>query len=183
MSAQRLLVPAFVAAVFVLSAIPAFGGDSGALDAHVTVAAPCLTVALMTTGGTQLDFGVLPFSPSTTTWSSSTAPNHQVENCSPGAEKIYVRGTNAGSTTSRASWALSTNATLPGVGQNVYALRVTSDQFGNFTQLATSNRLLFGSVPANTVYNRLLPRIYMPLVGSAGAGERMDFQIVYTAAF
>jgi hypothetical protein len=172
---------ALVSSTVVLSALPAFGADTGTLDAHVTVAAPCLTVQKIS-GGTELDFGTLPFSPSAANPSQKDTAYHQVTNCGTSPEAVHVRGTDATSSTSNVTWALSSSTPAVGVSQNVYAMRVTSDATSQSTLLATSNRLLFPTVAANTTNSLLLARLFMPLAGSAGAGETMNFQIIYTAS-
>ena len=172
--------------IFVASALPAFGGDSGTATLRVTAAAPCLTV-----GADTIDFGVRPFhSGSLAANGHPGTPTITVTNCSPLAANVYGRGTNA--TGGSATWELVTSYLCSSGDVNKYALSVWDGPFAvagaNATALTTTNQALFNDAgqraewPAGHSQDQLA-QLFMPCTGSDGVGEEMSMQIVYTATF
>src|SRR4051794_3582673 len=102
MKLRRLAVGSIVLGALATSVLPASGAESGTVNAKVTIAAPCLTVGVVSlTGATVLDMGTQQLG-----LGSSFANFMSLTNCSTTAENISARGTNATSTTSAATWAL-----------------------------------------------------------------------------
>jgi hypothetical protein len=174
---------AVAASYFVLSGLPAFGADSGTVNAKVAVASPCVTVG----PGTGVDFGTLEFA-STPQQVQGNQGNgtSTVSNCSPSGENIFVRGTNAAGA-SGASWSLVARTQPVGtcdLGTNKYVLKVNAYDstwttlFGGVDATPTSQALFQSGAgaTANIDYD-----LWMPCSGSGGAGETMSFQIIYTA--
>ncbi|MGZ8782699.1 MAG: hypothetical protein ACXWZB_04290, partial [Gaiellaceae bacterium] len=147
-------------AVLGLSAVPAIGADSGAIQAKVVVATPCLTVTTFD-GTSSLDHGTLPFTqPSATlgdyesAFGSGTA---QYSNCG-ARSNVYAKGSDAVGPT--ATWAL-TDAPLAAVlnvcslGTNVYRYSIGVSDPGSTTpivgrfQLAKASKLV-ESLPQST---------------------------------
>lgn len=176
---KRLLSIAIVAAAaltaFAASALPAFGDDSGTVNAQVTVDAPCITVG--PTGG--IDFGTLLLETS----GRNGVPNGGVSftNCSGQDEKIFVRGTGG----SAASWNLdSTIDDCTSEALDNYSLLVQEQaQLATWQVILTETDRLASSGPFSAGEHPVDTFLYMPCTGSSGAGETMSFQIVFTASF
>jgi hypothetical protein len=170
---------AVATAYFVVSALPAFSADSGTVNVKLTVATPCITVG----PSTGIDFttsnGALEFSPSASNpkvYMSTTLMS--VSNCGSTAN-VYVKGTNATSSTSSATWTLVEQGP---VAKNVYHAGVVGQSppasFPVFLSPTTS--FLYRLMPAGAT-DSIAATLDMALVGSDGAGETMSFQISYTA--
>jgi hypothetical protein len=174
-------------AYFVLSALPALSADSGTVDASVSVAAPCLTVVVNGPFGPQLNFGTRGFTTPTAVSGTNVTSAVSVTNCSTGAESAYVRGTDARSTTSSATWTLQSGVYPCSVGANKYSLEThlrkadgTFPSGTGYAALTATNQLLESGVgPGSRDADIALA---MPCSGSDGAGETMAFQITYSAA-
>jgi hypothetical protein len=154
-----------------VSAMPAAAADNGQITAEVTPAAPCLIV------GENLDFGTRPFSTETSHLQAQDYTSFA--NCSAQAEKIYVRGTDATSSTSAATWRL-TGALPCNIGPNFYALNIGNSTVG--VNLSTTDQLLAGAVAVDSMM-MLTGSLIMPCSGSSGAGERMTMSVIFTASF
>jgi len=182
MTLRYLALGAFALTALAASAVPAFSADNGTVNAKVTVAAPCLTVSL-TAGATQLDFGTTPFG-----GGSSYSNGISLTNCASAAENISARGTNATSTTSTASWTLQDSPRTCPSTPNVYVLATqawNSDGTltlgpGSATFLSTSDKPLVSGLSPGS--RPVFTSISVPCPGSAGAGETMSFQFIYTAS-
>ena len=166
-------------AYFVLSASPLLGDDTGTINAQVKVGAPCLTLST-----TAVDFGTIRFAtndPSATSGNSS--PMYTVTNCGAASETLYVKGTDATSTTSSVKWSLVDNIGPCAKGPNYFGLRAV-EQFvgGGYVDLSTSAQALPTVMPGGATRSHYIGFSW-PCVGSGGAGETMTFQIGYTAAF
>ncbi len=160
---------AVAAAWFALSAVPAIGGSSATISATVTPTAACVTVSQST-----LDFGTGSFSKSNFD-STLGGSAFSFTNCSQQDADIFVSGTDATSATSSAKWTLHGADGQCGAGLNQYALQI----WGTF--LTTSNQLLGHFGGGNTAAG-VVPNLHMPCTGSDGAGEKMNFQINFTAS-
>jgi hypothetical protein len=166
---------AVAAGSLVLSALPALGANSGTVNAKVTVSAPCLTIDWVS--GTGLDFGTLAFGDAL-----GRVGYFKVTNCAPGAENVSARGTDAASATSTASWSLLGSApACPSTGANKYALSTFLPQGATPITFLTSADKPFATGLAPGSYDAGVS-IHMPCSGSAGAGETMNFQVIYTAS-
>jgi hypothetical protein len=167
MRIPRLLVTAASAALIFGTAAPTFAAETGTVDATVTVATPCINVLTPT-----LDFGTLPFSSGNVLGSAQQA--FRYENCGEAAEHIWAAGTDAVGTS--ATWTLSglppaaCNGTL-----NVYSVDAANYNLTNQAQDIES--LAAGDTNFHTAV------LYMPCVGSDGAGATMSFRILLTATF
>jgi hypothetical protein len=168
-----------IAAVyFTLSAVPSFGDNVGTVNAQVTVAAPCLTLST-----TSIDFGTILFAtnPPTGPTSKFILP-YTITNCGSANETLYVKGTDATSTSSSTKWTLNWISPCT-AGPNNYGMRATEQWVGGgYRDLTTTAQALPTALPDGTAksYNN---EISSPCVGSNGAGETMTMQIVYTVAF
>jgi hypothetical protein len=171
------------AACLVLSAMPAFGDESGTINAKVRVAAPCLTVAV---SGGVLDFGTLPF-----TTSSSPGVGVQgngfstVTNCGQSAQSLAVRGTDATAAgSSGALWSLVTfsgQGNLCTLGPDKYSVLVDDFTTLTGTVVTKTNQVMPKPVLQPGATESIDYDFYMPCSGSGGAGETMNLQIIYTA--
>lgn len=153
-----------------LSAMPAAAADTGQITAEVTPAAPCVIV------GENLDYGTRSFN---STSHVQAQDSTSFTNCSVQAEKIYVRGTDATSSTSAATWRL-TGALPCNIGPNFYSHNIGNATLG--VNLSTTDQLLTGAAATGSV-TALTGSLMMPCSGSAGAGERMTMSIIFTASF
>jgi hypothetical protein len=175
---------AVAAAYFVLSALPAFGGDSATVEANVTVAAPCITVTVTWPSAPKLDFGPRLFTTPTQPGGTGLSGALSITNCATGFENVLVRGTDATSPTTAATWQLQGSVDTCSAGVDKYALETTlADANGGnslpSTAVEKTNKLLGNIGPGTRTAS---PRIWMPCTGSSGAGETMSFQFVYTAS-
>jgi hypothetical protein len=165
---------------FLLSALPALANESATVNAKVTVASPCLTVSFTNPSATGLDFGTLAFG------SGAGQGNFfSLTNCSTSQESISARGTDATSSTSSAAWTLddtffgtTTCSTNPPT--NKYALDTNLMTQTGVVRLSKTDKLVQAIAPGAASMH---VTVIMPCSGSAGAGETMNFQFVYTASF
>jgi hypothetical protein len=162
---------AFALLLGALAAGPAMAADTGQIAAEVTPAAPCVTV------GDNLNYGVAPFS--TLAAAVSRNASTSFTNCSVQAEQIFVRGTEATSASSDATWGL-TGALPCQIDTDFYALGVADGSTG--LNLSTTDQRLSSSMAAETT-KTLTTTFNMPCSGSAGMGEKMTFSIIITASF
>ena len=158
------------AAVLGTTALPAWSGGTGAVQATVRMAAPCLTVSYA--AGGSIDFGRMTFG----TAPKMAAGAASLTNCAgPGlAETVSFHGTSALSRTNTASWQLALSC-----GTNRY--RVMTG-FGGVHRAAAYNDIVFpqqlavGTTPVDVAMQPPCGP------GSSGAGETFDFSVVYTAS-
>ena len=148
------------------SASPATADDA-TVEAQVTVATTCITV-----DPTSIDYGILSFSEVGAATTSFT-------NCSAQSQDIFVRGTDASSTTSGATWTLGSSLSCDRL--NEYALHVDdlSTLLGPVSLIA-NNQSLSTEVPSAAV-REVNADLSMPCTGSDGAGETFTFSIIFTA--
>lgn len=185
---KRFIVAAtVVVGGIVFAALPAFSDNSGVLNAKVSVASTCVTVA-----PGSIDFGTLPFTSSTSGGGgiSSGSQSITVTNCSEGAENFLGKGYDAhgAGPSSLASWSLyqySDSHIVPtpcSLGVNKYEAGI-GGVFPDFTYLGTTDSALNGSwasAAAGEAKNGTA-KLNMPCQGSVGVGEIMGFQLVVTA--
>ena len=174
------------ASLLYLMNIPASGADSATVDATVTPAAPCLTVAV-----SSATFGTKAFSTSAGT-SVALTPNYGYTNCSSIAEKVLARGTSAQNAAGTATWTLDDtalgSASTCTLGQNKYQMKNVdifppgSGSNQGEILLSTTPKVLNGAVAAGQA-RQISPQLHMPCSGSGGAGEEMNLQMLYTATF
>jgi hypothetical protein len=177
---QRVaLAVALAVATPALATSPALGAEDGTVHATVTVGAPCITLDT-----TSVDFGTLSFNTPETNNFGQT-PTLSVTNCSGIAVDLLVRGTDATSATSAASWSLyQGNVGACTLGPNAY--RLTHWDLGGSIwwafHLTNSDQIAKVGVPAAGQHPYRLD-LLMPCTGSDGAGETMSFQAIFTATF
>jgi spore coat protein U-like protein len=169
---KSLICSCVAAAALALSALPTFGTDTGTISASVTASSPCITVQ-----SASLDFGGLSFSTSASASPTSFKElSDSFTNCSGTDETILARGTDAHSATSSASWQL---GAPPGCDVDRYTLQIDA---GAATVFPTNVNVNMQSAPSGSTLQDGFG-IYMPCTGSSGAGEKMNFQYILTAAF
>ena len=175
---RLLLIAAAALATSSMAVLPAFGADTGTVPARVTVAAPCITVG----PSAGVDFGTATFNATASQGAPLFAgsPSISVTSCAVANEILYVRGTDATSSTSSARWSLAGCCTP---AHDVYEVRVASNPGppSNTVPLILSNRIFRNEVPGST--ESLTAKLQMPLAGSSGVGQTMNMQIVFTATF
>lgn len=176
---NRLATAVAIAGLWAGSAIPALAADSGAVDAQVTVATPCITITNPV--GSAIDFGTLPFSHDFTTSSANRAVSYT--NCSSADQRVFGKGTDASGPT--ATWQLvAFNACNS--GPNSYSIdALAPNEFGGdgtVAWLTTVDQELetVAAGSPGSIDNLMLA---MPCVGSDGVGETMTFQVIFTATF
>jgi hypothetical protein len=154
------------------SAAPTLAADNGTVDAQVTVATPCVTV------GPAIDYGVKRFG-------APAAGSSSFTNCSTDTERIYLRGTDAVSTSSAATWQLTTASTSPAPGNpcpggvNRYFHFAGVQSYGvplTLNDQQVTDAPAGDSTPLYTALELACP-------GSDGGGETMTFSIIVTASF
>jgi hypothetical protein len=179
---SRLLARAAVlvaaTALVAASSLPAFGADTGTINASVTGASPCITI-----GATSVDFGTAGFSTSSAFSSKVLSNASSYTNCASSSEIVMARGTNAHNAGSTATWSLNPapGAICSNAATNVYSLTLSSATTPGNGGLDTSNKSF--ETAAGGATSNLNLGIFMPCTGSAGAGEKMDFQYILTVAF
>jgi len=168
---RRLLTFGMTAAIWVATALPAFAADSGNIDAHVTVAMPCLEIIDPTT---DIDFGTLGFSQDAGLIQGQTSIKYA--NCSAAESRVWAQGTDATGTS--ATWTLYSALTGSPCtwGPNTYGLSLAG------LVLGTTSIELPGTLAGNTDKTSLY-YLSMPCAGSDGAGETMNFRVTLTATF
>ena len=176
---------------FITSALPAFGADSATVNASVSVAAPCITVA-----PSSIAFGTVPFSTPATP-SSRTVNGISFVNCGASSEFVLAHGTDAvGTSPSTATWDLAGFFACSGAsGLNHYNLTLNGGNSGganptpgfSVNTVKTDQYLRLNGT--NTVFaagsaEPVDAYLTMPCAGSDGAGaSAMNFNIVFTATF
>jgi len=168
---MRFAIIAMLLVSALLAPASTMATGEGTVSAQVTVAAPCVTV------GPNIDYGTKGFSTATVPSSSTGVSSYT--NCSSEPERIYVRGSNAVSTSSTATWQV-TGTDPCSVGVNRYYHGVGDDTGG--ANLSTTDQLINPSAAAGAT-KTLYATMTMPCSGSDGAGETMTFSIVVTASF
>jgi hypothetical protein len=177
--------PDTMAADYIFSFSTGAGGGGGSSAGNLTTAvnvlqpeAPCLLLST-----SQVNYGTLPFSSPLAT--STGNANVTVSSCSTQPEDILVKGTDAVSSTSPASWDLTAipgsgnMCNAPADGVNEYGQRVSGGG-GNSISLSLDNQTYFSGLAASADVNAQL-QIFMPCSGSNGAGETMSAVITFTA--
>lgn len=178
-----VLVAATVVA-WAASALPAFGADSGTVDATVTVATPCILISPPT-----VDFGSMAFRDGSEEYADLVANPQTIgyTNCSEAAENIFARGTNAADANgATASWALDPGLASCPQTPDVFGMALTDATLGG-VQLALDNAQLEGALApalapgATGGFN--MWHVIMPCTGSSGAGATMAMSVIFTATF
>jgi hypothetical protein len=161
-------------------ASPALGAEDGTVHATVTVGAPCITLDT-----TSVDFGTVAFN----SWRQTDTMF--VTNCSGIPVDLLVRGTDATSATSTATWSLYQDSFVDqcapyAVGPNHYRLSHLEIRDGAASvppvHLANSDQTVREGVPDAGQHAYKL-HLLMPCTGSDGMGETMSFQAIFTATF
>jgi len=177
---RQLLRRSLARALWTLAALtslpmPAWADESGVVTATVTAAAPCVLLT-----GTEIGYGVLPFSRDSEVAGATGAGPTTVENCSGGTQFLFVKGTDATSINSSATWALAdpggSTSNPCSVGPNKYFSGLL---FGG----SPVQSLTTADQPALAGYGTYEYEMTMPCVGSDGAGETFQMAVVFTAAF
>ena len=177
-------------AYFVMSALPALADESATVNATVSVTAPCVQLVMIgnQTAPPTLNFGTVAFGAQ-----SPPRNNVGIKNCGTADEDVYVKGTSATTASSSSLWTLTNiNTSQPGcqgAGINKYSVYVQGVTLVNgglsytTVTLSTSDQKVLRRGP-DTTGNGTQPTtaVLMPCSGSGGAGETMDFQIIYTAS-
>jgi hypothetical protein len=156
-----------------LSTLPAFSADNGSVEAKITVASACITVE----PAAGIQFPSLPFSTSSSPQVGVATPDTTVTNCSGASEQVFVRGTNATSATSSASWALSGTFSP---AQNQFNLDLASNAAGGTFVAVDPVSRTWRTMPAAAA-DVIRTSIGMPTAGSDGSGETMSMSVTYTA--
>jgi hypothetical protein len=174
---QRVaLAVAFAVATPALATSPALGAEDGTVHATVTVGAPCITLPT-----TSVEFGTLTFS-TPDTWSFKETPPMSVINCSGIPVDLLVRGTDATSATSAATWNLYGDGSGScSQGPNAYGVGHVHGDYG-YDHLTNLDQAAATGVPSGGRHSYRLT-LLMPCTGSDGAGETMSFQAIFTATF
>lgn len=153
--------------VLAANAAPTFAADTGSVEATVTVATPCILVIT-----TAIDFGSTPFANPDPVGISSAGVSYQ--NCSDSIEHIWVGGTDA--TGPSATWELDGQAPATCAGTlNAFQLW--------FANLYVSEEYRELELLGANASNAHSAQLYMPCVGSDGAGQTMSFQLTLSATF
>ncbi|HET9852775.1 MAG TPA: hypothetical protein VFP56_09745 [Candidatus Limnocylindrales bacterium] len=153
---------------------PTPGGDTGTVDAAISMADAALCLELSTT---SIDFGDRQFGDE----GVRGTPDLNVTNCGEMPTTLLARGTDASATD--ASWNLvKNNATCDDtLGIDNYHLALQEGVSGSTAvwQLGTSNTELL-EVPAG-IFAPFWPTIDAACPGSSGGGQEMEMQIVFVA--
>jgi hypothetical protein len=176
---KRLLpIPVVLAAAstFLASALPAFSADSGTVDARVTVQTACITL-----DQTSLDYGPQSFvQPG---WIVNSNMQFDVTNCG-SAAKLFGRGTDATNVSGSVTWTLDDSVEhqcTPGVNHYKFGLDGLQPVVWGVKVSKVDKQLLGNSLLAPGSAVDVSHRLFMPCTGSAGGGQTMSWQIVYTA--
>jgi hypothetical protein len=165
----RRLVACGLAANLAFLALPATA-EEGTVKAQVTVAGP--TDACILVGTESLDFGTREFG------DFSPSESYELQSCSDANQDYLVRGTNAASVETQASWVLSDANTAI----NQFMVDATTDPHDgpDIVHLSHGNKLLAEGVAPDSTHTAEHV-LAMPDVGSDGAGETFEFEIIWTA--
>lgn len=159
---------------FVLPHVPATAQSDGTVEATITVAE---TGACLTASQASVDFGTLEFEQI-----GASTPTYDLTNCGQAAIDVLVRATGA-TGDSGATWSLVPDA--PGAivcpdSVNAFSVDVTTSD-AEHVLLDTIDQPFTEELDAGRHVTRIGHLVQMPCQGSAGAGQVMRFEIVYTA--
>lgn len=166
---RRLAIVGVVAAAWLaVTVLPTLGNDTGTVNATVATPSPCMTL-----DQSAVDFGTHPFGTdsSIVSWQQVA-----VQDCSSLDQSLMISGTDASSTTSGASWALSAQANPCLVGPNVYRMAASHPADSVAASLNHQVYDALGHVPADGS-GIIDLGLVMPCEGSDGQGETMTFDI------
>jgi uncharacterized protein len=149
--------------------------DHGTVGADVTLQAAAACIELSTS---TISFGTLGFNAE----SVAATPDVTVTNCSTSASELLASGTNATGPT--ATWNLAVGASAcPDLGLDNYRLALyqagASPDAPALTNLALQNNTVLNLDPGAS--STQSAHIWTPCAGSSGDGEKLTFQINYTA--
>lgn len=171
---------ALVGGLGVLGAGPAFGDSTGTVTATVTVqGVPCVLL-----GTSNVNYGTLNFSSGTTSV-TAVSPQFSIQNCSTATETLLARGTDAHSTTTADTWALSTTfvpstvAPCSSLPLNTFRHVAAQPISPGIVPLTTTD-VFYDSLAAGQTGNATTV-ITMPCQGSVGAGQTMTTDVIITA--
>ena len=170
---MRSAMAAAILVAALLSPAAASADTTAEVSAQVTAASPCVTA------GDSIDYGTLRFSTTDPWFVVSESGSTTFTNCSAAAEKIYVRGTRASSTSSDAVWQLN-DSTPCDVGPDSYSHQANDSE--TFIWLTGTDQLLVDNAAAGAT-TTMRTVLLMPCSGSVGSGDTMTFSIVITASF
>lgn len=170
---MRFAIMAMLLVSALLAPASTLATGEGTVSAQVTVATPCITV------GPNIDYGTSSFSTLDPSNPHTITDTSSYTNCSSDAEKIYLRGSDAVSASSAATWQL-TGANTCSVVLNRYRHSVGDDVGG--ANLTLNDQLINPAAGAGAT-KTLFSLLEMPCSGSDGAGETMTFSIIVTASF
>jgi hypothetical protein len=173
---MRFAIMAMLLVSALLAPASTMAAGEETVSAQVTVATPCITV------GPNVNYGTLAFSTVNPFVQVSASGTTSYTNCSVTSEKVYMRGTNAVSASSSATWRPISASTCSTAQQivDVYLHSVSDGTGGAF--LSLSDQLLNPAAAAGAT-RTLSTQMTMPCSGSSGAGETMTFSIILTASF
>jgi hypothetical protein len=175
---KRWLIAGLAVVGIVASTMPAFADGTGRVDAHVTVASPCITVS-----PTSVDFGTVPFVSSNANPLDYIERPFTIATCGM-VERLLGRGSDATSAGGAAvGWALGSSTDICPQA-NVYGAA-----FGYHTVPGATSW-----IPLTTIDSAVLPAtspigpdpldfslgLRMPCVGSDGGGQLMNFSYTFT---
>jgi hypothetical protein len=161
-----------VLGVAVISGVPAFGADNGTVTATVSVQdVPCMTV---TSSG--IDYGAKVFSGASPVQATGTITS--IGTCSSAAQTVWVKGASA--TATGVTWTLVAGLACPTTNQYVHEVDNPNSP-ASFVPLTNTNQN-FGTFNAQPHSIPNIPtRLTMPCTGSAGAGQTISTQILFSA--
>jgi hypothetical protein len=119
----------------------------------------------------SIDFGTLDFGVTGT-----ASPEYTVTSCSVAAQDLWVHGTDAANANGSAGWSLLPQ--MPGVDE--FAVTGNVPEFRSFVLTTAAQQL--GEFASEQAHGGINHRLFMPAAGSAGAGQTMSFDIVWTAS-
>jgi photosystem II stability/assembly factor-like uncharacterized protein len=166
----RLWVATVATGSLLAGALPAVAQeDGGTLTAEVTIAEAdeaCLLLSVDT-----LDFGMLDFD------DAASSDPYTVSSCSTGGQELYASGTDAtGDGATPAGWSLGNDPDQRGVDQ--FAVDAALDGVG--TAWLATDPTLIGALAAGASAPAV-HELVLPPAGSAGAGQTMSFDLLWTA--
>lgn len=174
---RRATLALVLAALGASAAVPARAQEVIAVDATVSMVAPCLFLSTW-----SLDYGPQTFSPDGGPPVRAAQPI-SFTNCSGATERVFARGTNATELGGPATWSLVVpGAGCPELGTNRFGLIARASAAAIDVQLAPQDRLLDLVPPGSGgQFDQVL--LHTPCRGSDGAGSTMSFQVLFTATF
>jgi hypothetical protein len=169
---RYLVLVVLVGALVAISAVSALGADNGSVGATVSVQdAPCITI---TSSG--IDYGSKTFSTQATPV-IAVGSITSIASCSTASQTIYVKG--APATGTAATWQLVPALACPTINQYVHEI----DNPENPTSYLPLNStgINFGGFNSTIKTISNIPtRLTMPCTGSAGGGQIMSTQILFS---